>query len=764
MRVSNPSWRAEARPWPFDVSGYDREPSLGRLERQALDDALKGRASGVERWVERCRPRLHRLLSPLDDALEYVSAARMHSYGSLLSAMLSEVVAQDASYWAWTSATWERLLGKTAKQFLSRVPATGVRGPLIAVAYVLGGMQDIHSFGPIGYLCLAQRVFGTSAVDTAIATVATELTRIGYGATLGSHTIPTLVPKLLLATRRPTLEGVTLELLDHIRHNWESAIDRQYVVALSTGLRNLGIVDGVLSPQESNSEKRTATTGVPMVWLSYLERWNQTSTLEPKTRLAIVRSLHQVGRWAASTRSDLEDPAAWKHQDAVELIAAINTWKKGEWCSGEHPRKRAGEPYAPSSRAGMISAVRTFFRDCQDWGWIAAAFNPQRVLLTPRTLSAKLCPNPRVIADDIWAKLMWAALNLTEADLPKTPTGDSSKPGPNPYPIELVRATAITWIFAGIRSNELRRLRVGCVRWQHDDVRVSGEGSDLPRDAVCWLDIPITKTSRAFTKPVDKLVGEAIEQWELVRPKQTRHLDPKTGEMVDYLFLFRDRPLGLNFINHTLVPILCRKANVPAADARGTITSHRARSTIASQLYNSRDPLSLFELQEWLGHSSPHSTQYYAKVSPTKLAKRYQEAGYFERNVRTIEVLIDRAAIVSGAAANGTPWQYFDLGHGWCTNAYFVACPHRMACAKCTFYVPKDSAKGQLLEGQANLVQMLQVISLTEDERVAVEEGIDLFEQLCEKLADVPTPAGPTPRQIGANGKRSLPILPTKGQ
>jgi integrase len=62
------------------------------------------------------------------------------------------------------------------------------------------------------------------------------------------------------------------------------------------------------------------------------------------------------------------------------------------------------------------------------------------------------------------------------------------------------------------------------------------------------------------------------------------------------------------------------------------ITSHRARSTIASQLYNSREPMSLFDLQEWLGHRSPNATQYYAKVSPTKLAKKYEKAGYFERN------------------------------------------------------------------------------------------------------------------------------------
>jgi hypothetical protein len=107
---------------------------------------------------------------------------------------------------------------------------------------------------------------------------------------------------------------------------------------------------------------------------------------------------------------------------------------------------------------------------------------------------------------------------------------------------------------------------------------------------------------------------------------------------------------------------ICRKAGVPAADVRGNITSHRARSTIASQLYNAKEPMTLFELQAWLGHRSPQSTQFYAKISPATLTRAYDDAGYFSRNVRTIEVLVDRDAVTSGAAAAGEPWQHYDLG------------------------------------------------------------------------------------------------------
>src|SRR5258708_25417165 len=130
--------------------------------------------------------------------------------------------------------------------------------------------------------------------------------------------------------------------------------------------------------------------------------------------------------------------------------------------------------------------------------------------------------------------------------------------------------------------------------------------------------------------------------------------------------------------------------------------------------------------------------EYYARITPTTLAKAYTDAGYFSRNMRTIEVLIDREAIESGTAASGAPWQYFDLGHGYCTYSFFEQCPHRMACARCDFYLPKGSTRGQLLQAKDNLQHMLATITLTEEERAAVEDGEMALAHLLEQLGDVP--------------------------
>ena len=68
--------------------------------------------------------------------------------------------------------------------------------------------------------------------------------------------------------------------------------------------------------------------------------------------------------------------------------------------------------------------------------------------------------------------------------------------------------------------------------------------------------------------------------------------------------------------------------------------------------------------------------------------------------------------------------------------------------AKCDFYRPKAGTEEQLKEAHSNLLRMVQAIPLTEEEQLAVKEGLDAISSLCAGLADTPTPAGPTPRQL----------------
>jgi integrase len=524
--------------------------------------------------------------------------------------------------------------------------------------------------------------------------------------------------------------------------------------ALQRAVASLGHCD---PPVRTGHNAAPVIEGAGAAWTASVERWYATSTLTPKVRATVRNLMAKAGRWLAAEHPEITEPADWTRQQCAAWVAAVD-----RMCVGDYVQRRdvlgarSGTPISPRTKAHILMASRTFFRDCQEWEWLPRRFDPARALAVPRSVSALIGTNPRVIADEVWAKLLWAGLNLEDGDLP----GNSAD---TYYPMELIRAVTLTWLFSGLRSDELSRLRVGCVRWQHNDLPIPGDSPDvLAEEAVCLLDVPVHKTGTAFTKPVDPLVGQAIEAWQALRPEQPHTFDRKTNEHVDMLFAVRAQPVAKSYINRTIIPALCRKAGVPATDVRGNITSHRARSTIASQLYNAKEPMTLFELQAWLGHRTPSTTQHYAKISPNTLSKAYTEAGYFARNIRTIEVLLDRDAVTSGDAAAGAPWQHYDLGHGWCAYTFFEQCPHRMACARCDFYTPKDSTKAQLLEAKDNLQRMLASIPLTDDGRAAVDDGQTAVEALLARLTDVPTPSGPTPREIGApTAVTMLPIMHT---
>jgi hypothetical protein len=57
---------------------------------------------------------------------------------------------------------------------------------------------------------------------------------------------------------------------------------------------------------------------------------------------------------------------------------------------------------------------------------------------------------------------------------------------------------------------------------------------------------------------------------------------------------------------------------------------------------------------------------------------------------------------------------------------------------------------------------MLQKIPLSEEERAAVEEGITAMEKRCQKLADDPTPAEPTPHQLAIVQQGPTLIIPVE--
>ncbi len=722
-------------PAPFDYEvwqpdpDWDCSPELQPIERDTLIKLAQyvvGRHK--QNWSNCVRQRLSRLIIPLRAALKWMNAASTTT-NSAIHDIILEMHRLEKNYWSWTQDDWLEVLCSSEEVFRKKYGSCGnCRQYVLAIAWLLCGFNRLEAAGCFYHYRLSVKVFGRPATEAAVNKLQENMQRLGFVA--ADNNIRNALLLSMLCQRQVDPEKLELETLKRVI-TYGPVYMRRSAATLSRifaamGLFPAGIDHRILERRRPHGEYR-ATSNVPEEWLRWCERWRKTAIKAPSSELSTWYRILQCGRWLKATHPDIHSPADWSRDIALEYVAAVCQMKIGQWSEPRHMyQNRIGQLMTASARAGILQAIRVFFRDLQEWGLIIVRFNPVRTFRLPRAIRASIGPAPRVVADDIWSKLVWAGLNLQEQDLHY---GEQLY---YRYPFSMVRALCVLWLFGGLRRDEILRMRTGCIRWQNDEHQGGSR--------ICLLDVPVNKTSTAFTKPVDPIVGEYIDCWEKERNIQPDQLDLKTGELVSYLFMHKAARISQSYINKSLIPMLCRKAGVPNKDIRGTITSHRARATIASQLFNAREPLGLFELQRWLGHSSPSSTQHYIDITPTKLAGSLSKAGYFERNRRMVSVLIDQDAISSGQMQKGEPWRYYDLGHGLCSYDFFEQCPHRMACAKCSFYLPKSSSEAQYIEGRQNLLKMMQEIPLTDDEQAAVNNDIGAIDKLLEKLKNIETP------------------------
>lgn len=725
--------------WPcsIDPGQYEQRSELTVEELHLVQDLSEMLQKKHSKFPRQDPPELVWLLQPLRDVLDWMQT-QLRLRNATIRFFIHEIAMNQKTFWGWKDEDWIKFL--SPREAPTR---KDVNHHLMVVALILVGFSDFRKALVFRPELFARRIFGEELVAQSVEMVMNQLSDWGYTGQLMPMLVTRTVCYMLVKNQSPYLEDLTSETVDWMYAEGITESARPWVLRIARALAFMGIISRPVETKELDFAPQDPTLkDISDEWLEWCKRWQATTSVTGKTSKVAYYQLLKTGRWLTQHHPEITSPADWTHELAVEFVATLPKSKVGEYVSSIARVRKAsmGKPLHPNSVKGWLSAMSLFFRDCQAWEWIPIRFDPLRWFATPRSVSRLIGPSPRIIADDIWAKLLWAGLNLTEEDIPQHHIRNQI------YPLEIFRAVAIVWLFAGLRLNELARLRLGCIRWQYNGIH-----SKDAEQAICLLDVPVTKTSTAFTKPVAGVVGQAVDAWEAIRPEQPAFLDKKTGERVHYLFAYRGKPVGYHFVNQTVIPLICQKAGVPEHDARGKITSHRARATIATQLASTRQPMSLFELQHWLGHQSPHSTQWYVQMKPNKLTQAYTDAGYFDRNLRTISVLIDQESIRNGAAMNGEPWRYYDLGHGFCTYDFFDQCPHRMACAKCNFYLPKETLQAEWLQAKQNLQHMLQEIPLTDDEQRAVEDGVSAIETLQQKLLDTPTPSGQTPRQLLAS-------------
>lgn len=249
-------------------------------------------------------------------------------------------------------------------------------------------------------------------------------------------------------------------------------------------------------------------------------------------------------------------------------------------------RMGTGRPLAITSRRERLSAVAAFLRDGQAWGWPDM---PSRPLLDLDALPRIPARVPRFIPRDELEKLMIAVRALS-------------------CPFQ--RAAILTARWSGARRDEITRLALDCL--------------DTYPDGTARLRIPPGKTYRERLIPLHAEAADALRA--LIAQRQRAHdkpiLDRRTQLPVRYVFLRRGAPISAGYLFSLGLRNACISAGLVDSAGKATITAHRFRHTVGTQLAERGAKLNT--IMSVLGHESPHMSMVYARISDAEVLRDYQ--------------------------------------------------------------------------------------------------------------------------------------------
>ncbi|TMC56523.1 MAG: hypothetical protein E6J21_15010 [Chloroflexota bacterium] len=553
MRSSPFSINAEVVEFSLDVRRYDRAPALSSEERSALSRVIRQLSEGKAASPFVGWPQLHRLLVPLLDLCHQLRVEERETSRSL-TPFFVEMHQRGVSFWGWSEAEWIESIGLTRRacQQHHGNPSYLPRMEFLAAAYLFGGFSNFSVFpkNSISFARLANDVFGEEFLTSVMEQVQPLFLAWGYAFSSGyQRSLRQAISLAFLVNRSPRLEDLSADLLKMLQTQAPVAHLRQSYTLLLRALVELGMLEatGGSLPEFVKSPQQYDTVNIAPEWVDWCFRWQRLAVhYSAKERYKYVLVLLKVGRWLAHAHPDITSPTQWTTELALDWVATVTSLLRiGDYCSNSerlHFNEKKGNPLRPATQHQHIVAVRTFFTDLQDDPFhLPRTFDPGRALRAPKPLMRLLEPNPRDIDPLLWARLVHAAHHLCEEDFA----------GKCYYPLALVRALALLWCYGALRVNEILRLRVGCIRWQREDVIVAETGEQLPKENTCFLTIPFDKGTPAFSKAINAVVGKALNEWEALRPQQPRLLDPKTNEAVmnkePLPVIEREQPLQLFF-------------------------------------------------------------------------------------------------------------------------------------------------------------------------------------------------------------------------
>ncbi len=319
-------------------------------------------------------------------------------------------------------------------------------------------------------------------------------------------------------------------------------------------------------------------------------------TDRPGTLLGLDLALRQFIGWLAQAYPEVESFAEVTRQHLMEFAEAMNTMVGA----------RTKRPLAILTKRGRLSRLSVFFQDVAKWEWNEV---PDRPLLGGGDLPKIPARVPRYIPEDELARLMPAIRSLT-----------------CPYQ----RAALLIARWSGARREEIRRLSVDCL--------------DSYADGTPRLRIPAGKTKRERIVPLNEAAAAAIRVLQAHRKGERGFRDTRTGMVTRYLFVRHGKLISLQYLFDSALQTVCRATGLTTADGKPTISAHRFRHTVGTQL--AERGAKLRTIMNVLGHSSATMSMVYAQISDREVLKDYQAvlgpgaaiAGPFAETLRSGEL------------------------------------------------------------------------------------------------------------------------------
>jgi integrase len=470
------------------------------------------------------------------------------------------------------------------------------RGYLLFLALRGFAVLDLEWLLGIDHLRLFDAVHHLG-IDLGVARLVEEAKGLGFNPDSASQAMRWSVSRIVLHTGTLDVDDIGSEdideMLDAVRRFGERADIARFfgsaehyrtsrAKSWTTHLHQLQVVlfhRGQIAEQPRKLMPRYAVRPTPPPRMAaVIDRYLAARRLteRPATVSIAELSLSRFVGWLAETSPELTSFAEVTRDHALGFLAAM----------AENPIPRTGQPLSQLSRRGRTCALSTFFRDTAAWEWEDV---PGRPLLGATDLPKLPARIPRYIPTPELERLMVA---VREVDCPYQ------------------RAALLVARWSGARQGEIRRLAVDCL--------------DRYQDGTARLRLPAGKTFTERTVPMHEEAAQALRAVIEIRGERVERpfTDELTGTPTRYLFMDHGKLLSTFYLFETPLQRACKTAGLVDARGRGTVSSHRFRHTVGTQL--AEGGARLRTIMNVLGHVSPSMAMVYAQISDPEVLRDYQ--------------------------------------------------------------------------------------------------------------------------------------------